>query len=101
MKDNHENIMNHLITINEKLGGLKQGQEDIVNQFIRLNGQVQKHGSFINTWKGKFAIIGSIVGGAIGAVISRPRQGSMFHPAGLFLSIIGALLLLFLWIRYI
>jgi len=46
-------------------------------------------------------ILGSIVGGVIGAVISRPKQGSMFHPAGFFLSIIGALLLLFLWIRYV
>ena len=46
-------------------------------------------------------ILGSIVGGVIGAVISRPKQGSMFHPAGFILSIIGALLLLFLWIRYV
>lgn len=46
-------------------------------------------------------ILGSIAGGVIGSVISRPRQGSMFHPAGFILSIIGALLLLFLWIRYV
>lgn len=46
-------------------------------------------------------ILGSIAGGVIGSVISRPKQGSMFHPAGFILSIIGALLLLFLWIRYV
>ena len=46
-------------------------------------------------------ILGSIVGGVIGAVISRPKQGSMFHPAGFFLSIIGALIVLFLWVRYV
>jgi uncharacterized membrane protein YeaQ/YmgE (transglycosylase-associated protein family) len=44
-------------------------------------------------------ILGSIVGGLIGSVIARPRNGSMLHPAGLFLSVIGSLLLLFLWIR--
>lgn len=46
-------------------------------------------------------ILGSIVGGVIGSVISRPKQGSMFHPAGIFLSIIGALITLFLWVRYV
>lgn len=44
-------------------------------------------------------ILGSIAGGVLGSVISRPKKGSMFHPAGFVLSIIGALLLLFLWIR--
>ena len=46
-------------------------------------------------------ILGSVFGGVIGAVISRPKQVSMFHPAGIFLSIIGALILLFLWVRYV
>lgn len=45
-------------------------------------------------------ILGSVVGGVIGSVISRPKQGSMFHPAGFILSIIGALIVLFLWVRY-
>jgi uncharacterized membrane protein YeaQ/YmgE (transglycosylase-associated protein family) len=42
-------------------------------------------------------IVGSLVGGILGAVISRPRQGAWFHPAGLFLSIVGALIVLYLW----
>lgn len=37
---------------------------------------------------------GSLVGGLIGMVVSRPRQGAMFHPAGFFLSIIGALVVI-------
>jgi len=38
---------------------------------------------------------GSLVGGLIGMVIKRPVPGSVFHPAGFLLSIIGALVLLF------
>lgn len=45
-------------------------------------------------------IVGSVVGGVIGGVISRPKEGSMFHPAGFVLSIIGALIVLFLWVRF-
>jgi uncharacterized membrane protein YeaQ/YmgE (transglycosylase-associated protein family) len=44
-------------------------------------------------------IVGSLVGGVIGGVISRPKEGSKFHPAGFFLSILGALIVLFLWTR--
>jgi uncharacterized membrane protein YeaQ/YmgE (transglycosylase-associated protein family) len=40
---------------------------------------------------------GSFVGGLIGRLFSKPAPGSAFHPAGLILSIIGALLLLFIW----
>ena len=42
-------------------------------------------------------IVGSVVGGVIGGVISKPKEGSKFHPAGFFLSIIGAILLLVIW----
>jgi len=37
---------------------------------------------------------GSIVGGFIGALLNKPRNGSMFHPAGFLMSIVGALVLL-------
>ena len=37
---------------------------------------------------------GSLVGGFIGALIKRPADGQMFHPAGFIMSIIGAVLLL-------
>jgi uncharacterized membrane protein YeaQ/YmgE (transglycosylase-associated protein family) len=44
-------------------------------------------------------IVGSLVGGVIGGVFSRPKEGSKFHPAGFILSIVGALIVLFLWTR--
>ena len=40
---------------------------------------------------------GSIVGGLIGRLFSRPEPGTPFHPAGIIMSIVGALILLFLW----
>jgi uncharacterized membrane protein YeaQ/YmgE (transglycosylase-associated protein family) len=45
-------------------------------------------------------IVGSFVGGFIGSLISKPREGSMFHPAGFLMSIIGALIVLYLWVRF-
>jgi uncharacterized membrane protein YeaQ/YmgE (transglycosylase-associated protein family) len=55
---------------------------------------VQHLGFLLTTVLG---IAGSLVGGFIGSLISKPREGSAFHPAGFLLSIVGALLLLFLW----
>jgi len=42
-------------------------------------------------------ILGSLVGGFIGGVISKPVEGSKFHPAGFLMSVIGAIVLLLLW----
>ena len=42
---------------------------------------------------------GSIVGGLIARLFSRPAPGSTFHRAGFIMSIIGALLLIFVWTR--
>jgi uncharacterized membrane protein YeaQ/YmgE (transglycosylase-associated protein family) len=42
-------------------------------------------------------IAGSIVGGLIARLFSRPRDGALFHPAGLILSIIGSLVVLFVF----
>ena len=42
---------------------------------------------------------GSIIGGLIGRLFSKPEPGSAFHPAGLIMSIIGAIILLFIWIK--
>jgi uncharacterized membrane protein YeaQ/YmgE (transglycosylase-associated protein family) len=41
-------------------------------------------------------IAGSLVGGFLGGLISKPKEGATFHPAGFFMSIVGALILLFL-----
>ena len=57
-----------------------------------------QHMGFIMT--AVLGIVGSFVGGFIGSLISRPREGSMFHPAGFLMSIIGALIVLFLWTRF-
>jgi uncharacterized membrane protein YeaQ/YmgE (transglycosylase-associated protein family) len=40
---------------------------------------------------------GSIIGGLIGRMFSRPAPGASFHPAGFIMSIIGAIILLFIW----
>jgi len=41
-------------------------------------------------------IIGSLIGGLLGGVVSKPAPGVVFHPAGFFMSILGAMILLFL-----
>jgi len=45
-------------------------------------------------------IVGGIVGGFIARLFSKPEPGSVFHPAGFIMSVIGALIVLFLWTRF-
>jgi len=40
-------------------------------------------------------IVGSLVGGLIGSLINKPAPGTKFHPAGFFMSVVGAMALLF------
>ena len=54
-----------------------------------------QHLSFIMTTL--LGIGGSIIGGVIARLFSRPAPGSSFHAAGFIMSIIGALILLFIW----
>ena len=42
---------------------------------------------------------GSIVGGLVGRLFSKPEPGSSFHAAGFIMSVIFAILLLFIWGR--
>lgn len=42
-------------------------------------------------------ILGSFVGGYIGALIKKPAEGAKFHPAGFIMSIVGAVLLLLIY----
>ena len=44
-------------------------------------------------------VVGSFVGGFLGSVISRPVEGSFFHPAGFVMSVIGAIIVIVLWQR--
>ena len=46
---------------------------------------------------GLLGIAGSIVGGLIARIFSKPADGAVFHPAGFILSIIGAVILLYAW----
>ena len=49
-------------------------------------------------WKSALlGIAGSIIGGLIGRLFSKPEPGTAFHPAGFIMSIICAVLLLFIW----
>ena len=51
-------------------------------------------------WKSALlGIAGSIIGGLIGRLFSKPAAGSSFHPAGILMSIVCAVLLLILWGR--
>ena len=49
-------------------------------------------GFFMTTILG---VVGSIIGGLIARLFSKPSEGAPFHPAGLILSIIGAIIVLF------
>ncbi|HBZ72480.1 MAG TPA: GlsB/YeaQ/YmgE family stress response membrane protein [Deltaproteobacteria bacterium] len=40
---------------------------------------------------------GSLVGGFVGGLVSKPKEGAPFHPAGFLMSVVGAVILLFLW----
>ena len=40
-------------------------------------------------------ILGSIVGGLVSRIFSTPADGAMFHPAGILLSIVGAIIVLY------
>jgi uncharacterized membrane protein YeaQ/YmgE (transglycosylase-associated protein family) len=52
------------------------------------------HLGFIGTTL--LGIAGSVIGGLIARLFSRPPEGSKFHPAGFIMSIIGAVVLVFL-----
>jgi len=58
---------------------------------------VQHLGFILTTLLG---IGGSILGGLIARLFSKPEPGSSFHAAGFIMSLVGALILLFLWGRF-
>lgn len=52
-------------------------------------------------WKAALlGIAGSFLGGLISRLFSKPAPGSSFHPAGFFMSLIGALIILFVCIYF-
>ena len=42
-------------------------------------------------------IVGSVLGGFVGRLIKKPEPGASFHPAGFFMSIVGAIVVLLVW----
>jgi uncharacterized membrane protein YeaQ/YmgE (transglycosylase-associated protein family) len=52
------------------------------------------HLGFIGTTL--LGLLGSVVGGLLARLFSRPAEGSNFHPAGFFLSIVGAIVVVLL-----
>jgi uncharacterized membrane protein YeaQ/YmgE (transglycosylase-associated protein family) len=57
-------------------------------------GMGLKHMSFM--WTVLLGVGGSILGGLIARLFSKPQPGAPFHPAGFIMSIIGAFVLLFI-----
>jgi uncharacterized membrane protein YeaQ/YmgE (transglycosylase-associated protein family) len=51
-------------------------------------------------WTVVLGIVGSIVGGLVVHLFSRPKPGAPFHPAGIIVSIVGAILVLYLWHKF-
>ena len=67
----------------------------VVGALARLLVPGQEHLGVLMT--SILGVVGSFVGGFIGSVVSRPAEGSLFHPAGFVLSIVGAIVVLVLW----
>jgi uncharacterized membrane protein YeaQ/YmgE (transglycosylase-associated protein family) len=50
---------------------------------------------------GILGIIGSFVGGYIARLFNKPAEGAPVHPAGVIMSVVGALIVLFIYNRVI
>lgn len=64
----------------------------VVGAIARLVVPGSEHFGILLT--GVLGIVGSVVGGLIARLFSKPADGALLHPAGLILSVIGAVLLL-------
>lgn len=51
-------------------------------------------------WTVLLGVVGSLVGGLVTHLFVPPKGGGLFHPAGIIFSILGALLVLFLWTKF-
>lgn len=49
---------------------------------------------------GVLGIAGSFVGGFIAQAFSKPAPGSAFHPAGIIMSVVGSIILLWVWVHF-
>ena len=67
----------------------------IVGAIARLLMPGSEHMGFVMT--GVLGIVGSFVGGFIARLFSKPAPGTPVHPAGIVLSIVGAVIVLWVW----
>jgi uncharacterized membrane protein YeaQ/YmgE (transglycosylase-associated protein family) len=86
----------------------EDGYEDLSNRMLHLlwsiivgfivgliaSAIMHTHMGFIGTTL--LGIVGSVVGGLLARLFSRPEEGSRFHPAGFVMSIIGAIVVVLL-----
>ncbi len=72
----------------------------IVGLIAGLVAKSAMHTHLTLLWTIVLGIVGSLVGGFVTHLFVRPRSGSTFHPAGIIFSILGALLVLFLWTKF-
>jgi uncharacterized membrane protein YeaQ/YmgE (transglycosylase-associated protein family) len=52
------------------------------------------------TWTIVLGIVGSIIGGAVTHLFYPPSAGGRFHPGGLIVSILGAIVVLYIWHKF-
>ncbi len=69
----------------------------VVGAIARLVMPGSEHMGLLMT--GVLGIAGSFVGGFIARIFNKPADGALVHPAGLIMSIVGAVILLFAWNR--
>ena len=70
----------------------------IVGVIARAIMPGSQHMGFIET--AMVGIVGSVIGGLMARLFSRPGTGEYFHPAGFFMSIVGAFLLLLVLMQF-
>jgi uncharacterized membrane protein YeaQ/YmgE (transglycosylase-associated protein family) len=65
----------------------------IVGVIARMLLPGAQHLSLIMT--ALFGVAGSFVGGFVGGLIKKPEDGAKFHPAGMAMSVVGTMVLMF------
>jgi uncharacterized membrane protein YeaQ/YmgE (transglycosylase-associated protein family) len=68
-----------------------------------LTGCVAKalmHTHLSITWTVVLGIVGSIIGGAVTHLFYPPSAGGRFHLGGLIVSILGAMVVLYIWHKF-
>ena len=72
----------------------------IVGLIAGVVAKMAMHMHITLLWTIVLGIVGSVVGGLVTHIFSPPKKGEQFHPAGIIVSILGALLVLFLWHKF-